>query len=90
MKEILLTMKNVTKTGMNKTGYLPGTLKVKRKASAMYKRALTNNSLSDINTCIAITSFAVAEENASGGVVVTAPTCGSAGVLPGTITFMVS
>ena len=87
MKEILLTIKNVTKTGMNKTGYLPGTLKVKRKASAMYKRALTNNSLSDINTCIAITSFAVAEENASGGVVVTAPTCGSAGVLPGTITY---
>lgn len=87
MKEILLTIKNVTKTGMNKTGYLPGTLKVKRKASAMYKRALANNSLSDINTCIAITSFAVAEENASGGVVVTAPTCGSAGVLPGTITY---
>ena len=87
MKEILLTIKNVTKTGMNKTGYLPGTLKVKRKASVMYKRALTNNSLSDINTCIAITSFAVAEENASGGVVVTAPTCGSAGVLPGTITY---
>ena len=36
---------------------------------------------------MAVTSFAVAEENASGGVVVIAPTCGSAGVIPGVITY---
>ena len=36
---------------------------------------------------MAIASFAVAEENAAGGVIVIAPTCGSAGVIPGVITY---
>ena len=37
---------------------------------------------------VAISSFAVAEENASGGIIVIAPTCGSAGVVPGAITYL--
>lgn len=89
MEKIYLTMENTKNIGLSKEGLLPGKLKVMRKASLMNKRAssLKNNAENDIKTKIAITSFAVAEENASGGVVVTAPTCGSAGVLPGTITY---
>ena len=89
MEKIYLTMENTKNIGLSKEGLLPGKLKVMRKASLMNKRAssLKNNGENDIKTKIAITSFAVAEENASGGVVVTAPTCGSAGVLPGTITY---
>ena len=44
--------------------------------------------IKDVPMNVAITSFAVAEENASGGIIVTAPTCGSAGVIPGCIKYL--
>ena len=75
--------------GLKAEGLLPGKLKVKRKAKAMYdameETALGEN---DVAMNVAIASFAVAEENASGGVIVTAPTCGSAGVIPGCIKYL--
>lgn len=88
MDKVYQTMENAKKEGLKKDGLLPGPLKVVRKARLMNRRAKNVDKFKDdINLQIAITSFAVAEENASGGIVVTAPTCGSAGVVPGAITY---
>ena len=75
--------------GISKTGELPGDLHVQRKARQMYLNMRSSRrAKSDVLMNVAISSFAVAEENAAGGIIVIAPTCGSAGVLPGAITFL--
>lgn len=66
-------------SGLSKDGYLPGPLKVQRKAKEMMAN-LQNDDPAEI---MAISAFAVAEENASGNIIVIAPTCGSAGVFGG-------
>ena len=62
---------------------LPGPLKLARRARTTYERA--RNFVSPQRDIAFLSAFAmaVAEENANGGTIVTAPTCGSAGVLPG-------
>ncbi|MBO7614898.1 MAG: L-serine ammonia-lyase, iron-sulfur-dependent, subunit alpha [Bacilli bacterium] len=66
-------------SGLAKEGTLPGPLKVQRKAKEMMAN-LQNDDPAEI---MAISAFAVAEENASGNIIVIAPTCGSAGVFGG-------
>lgn len=78
LHECYLTMKKAIKEGLSKEGTLPGSLKVKRKAKDIYEKIVD----SDLQTTIFSYAYAVSEENASGGKVVTAPTCGSCGVLP--------
>lgn len=79
--------------GLQKDGYLRGGLKVKRHAKEMYERLKANfehnctDSLTAIDW-INIWAFAVAEENASGGKMVTAPTMGSAGIIPAVMRYM--
>jgi L-serine dehydratase len=79
METIYETMISSIKRGLYKDGILPGGLNVERKASMFYAKYLENHSL---ETLVYAASLAVAEENASGGIIVTAPTCGSSGVLP--------
>lgn len=75
--------------GISKTGELPGSLHVQRKARQMYLNMRdSRDGKKNVLMNVAISSFAVAEENASGGIIVLAPTCGSAGVLPGAITYL--
>ncbi len=79
--------------GLSKDGYLPGGLKVKRHAKEMYERLRNkfDNNMTDSLTAIDwinIWAFAVAEENAGGGRMVTAPTMGSAGVIPAVMRYM--
>ena len=75
--------------GISKTGELPGDLHVQRKARQMYLNMReSKDGKKNVLMNVAISSFAVAEENASGGIIVLAPTCGSAGVLPGAITYL--
>lgn len=90
MEEIYKAMSESRDRGIEAEGELPGTLHVKRKAHDMYL-AMKNikDGNKNIHMNMAISSFAVAEENAAGGVVVIAPTCGSAGVIPGVITYCV-
>lgn len=88
-KDVLRVMDEACDRGLKAEGYLPGKLHVKRKAKAMYEAMEdTALGLNDVAMNVAIASFAVAEENASGGIIVTAPTCGSAGVLPGCIKYL--
>ena len=88
-KKVLKVMDEAVERGLNTTGVLPGQLKVKRKAKDMFE-AMEDTTLgvNDVAMNVAIHSFAVAEENAAGGIIVTAPTCGSAGVIPGCIKYL--
>lgn len=63
--------------GLSKEGTLPGKLNVTRKAKQLYKQSKKHKSL-----IISAYAYAVSEENASGGEIVTAPTCGASGVMP--------
>lgn len=79
--------------GLQKDGYLRGGLMVKRHAKEMYDRlrAKFDHNETDSLTAldwINIWAFAVAEENASGGKMVTAPTMGSAGIIPSVMRYM--
>ena len=79
--------------GLQKEGYLRGGLKVKRHAKEMYERLLVhfeNNNVDSLMVIdwINIWAMAVAEENAAGGKMVTAPTMGSAGIIPAVMRYM--
>lgn len=79
--------------GMQKSGELPGGLKVKRHAKEMYERLkdrFEHNSTDSLTALdwINIWAFAVAEENAAGGRMITAPTMGSAGIIPAVLRYM--
>ncbi len=83
-KELIDVMYDALKGGINKEGYLPGKLRVKRKAKDIY---FSNPKYSNFNKLMAY-AYAVSEENASGGLVVTTPTCGACGVLPAVIFYL--
>lgn len=75
--------------GIEAEGELPGSLHVQRKAHEMYvNMSKTSGGRRNLNMNMAIASFAVAEENAAGGIIAIAPTCGSAGVIPGCIKYL--
>ncbi len=70
--------------GLNTTGVLPGKLEVKRKAKEFYEKYLEKKN-GEIYSYAA--ALAVSEQNASGGIIVTAPTCGASGVLPAVLAY---
>ena len=86
--EIYSAIKEEVERGLKAEGELPGELHVKRKAKVMYENMLKEHKENDIQTNVAIASFAASEENAAGGVIVVAPTCGSAGVIPGVVKYL--
>jgi L-serine dehydratase len=71
--------------GLNNDGVLPGGLKVARKASTYWVKSKGYTASLSSRAKIYAYALATAEENASGGTVVTAPTCGSSGVVPAVI-----
>ena len=85
---MIKTIKDAISRGIKAEGDLPGDLHVKRKARMMYQKMLKERKENDIATNVAIASFAVSEENAAGGIIVVAPTCGSAGVIPGVYQYL--
>lgn len=76
------SMKNTIQNGLEAEGVLPGSLGIQRKAASYYIKALGNKDSMRSRALIYAYSLATAEENACGGQIVTAPTCGSSGVLP--------
>jgi len=82
LETILESMLKAVKRGLDRTGTLPGLLEVNRIAKSLYLQAESQDTESARNR-LKILSYAYAnnEENASGGMVVTAPTCGSSGVM---------
>ena len=88
LEEIWMAMVTAVESGLAKEGPLPGILKLPRKASSYQAKAINmSTDLKDRALLFAYT-LAVSEENASGGKIVTAPTCGACGVLPGVLYFL--
>jgi len=82
LKEVWDVMKAAIVRGIENEGTLPGVIHLPRKASSYYIKSKSyQGSLKRRGLAFAY-ALAVAEENASGGRIVTAPTCGSCGVLP--------
>ncbi|QEY64262.1 L-serine ammonia-lyase [Metapseudomonas lalkuanensis] len=85
--KIWQVMQDCVKAGCRKEGIMPGGLKVKRRAAALYRQlseqpeANLRDSLSVLDW-VNLYALAVNEENATGGRVVTAPTNGAAGIVP--------
>lgn len=80
--EVWNAMKQSISNGLTNEGVLPGPLKLPRKAANYYTKATSYKPLLQERSLIYAYALAVSEENASGGTVVTAPTCGSCGVMP--------
>lgn len=82
LNEVWKTMKASVERGLDAEGVLPGPLNLRRKASAYYIKASGYKASLQSRGLVFSYALAVSEENASGGVIVTAPTCGSCGVVP--------
>lgn len=82
LRKIWHTMQETMTRGLQKTDILPGSLQLERKAKRYFKVADTSPRYVRRVHKLFSYALACAEENASGGIVATAPTCGSCGVLP--------
>ena len=89
LERIWKAMKASVERGLAAEGILPGGLNVARKARLLYEKRCYNESADvTMNRVIAAYAYAVSEENADENIVVTAPTCGSCGVLPSVMYYM--
>lgn len=82
LREVWETMKSAVQRGLEQEGVLPGPLCLRRKAALYYVRAEGYQQSMRTRGLLFAYALAVSEENAAGGKIVTAPTCGSCGVLP--------
>lgn len=82
-------MKSTIDNGLNNRGFLPGSLKIYRRVGDLYNVFDENETLAARSyRLMSAYAFATGEENASGGIVVTAPTCGSSGTMPALLKYM--
>ena len=88
-EHIYQVMTRSVKSGLSKTGVLPGKLMVERKAYTIFNNIKPNETESmKEKRLVSSYAFACSEENASGGEIVTAPTCGSCGIIPSIIMYL--
>lgn len=83
MQNIWETMKAAIRRGLKDEGILPGGLNVSKRAKQLYSiEHVDESQMTRENRLVSAYAFAVGEQNACGETIVTAPTCGAAGVLP--------
>ena len=82
LSEVWKTMRESVERGLDEEGVLPGPLHLPRKAARYYIKASAYTPNIQNRALVYAYALAVSEENAAGGTIVTAPTCGSSGVLP--------
>lgn len=82
LHEVWFVMQAAIRRGIDEEGLIPGGLRLSRKASSYYVRARNYTGSLKSKTLTFAYALAVSEENACGGQIVTAPTCGSCGVVP--------
>lgn len=87
LEKVWQTMQEAVKRGITAEGALPGRLHVMRKAKRLSSPVNGELGEDKEKRTIACYAFAVAEENAGGGTIVTAPTCGACGVLPALLVY---
>ena len=89
LAEVWRVMREAIKRGIEAEGVLHGGLGTQRKARYLFRqRHIDENEETKTNRLICAYAFAVSEENAGGGVIVTAPTCGACGVVPAVLKFL--
>jgi len=82
-------MKNAIHEGLCTSGVLPGGLEVERKAQYLYnQRHIDESAVTRENRIVCSYAYAVSEQNADNGTIVTAPTCGACAVLPSVLKYM--
>lgn len=88
LETVWQTMKQAIEDGLNASGTLPGGLNVQRKAKYLYNQPIRTEEpgLREFQL-ISSFAYAVAEQNAGNGTVVTAPTCGACGVVPAVLRY---
>lgn len=82
LMEVWKVMRESVKRGLENEGVLPGPLNLRRKASTYFVKAKGYRPSLQSRGLVFAYALAVSEENAAGGQIVTAPTCGSSGVVP--------
>lgn len=87
LEEVWETMETSIKNGLNKDGVLPGELKLPRKAQSFNLKGQNFATPFKRRSQLFSYALAVSEENASGGKIVAAPTCGASGVLPAVLLY---
>ena len=89
LSDVWHTMSAAIREGLTHTGVLPGGLDVQRKAQKLYnQKHIDESPQTRENRIVCAYAFAVSEQNADCGLIVTAPTCGACGVLPATLKYM--
>ena len=87
--KVWAAMKNAVQEGLNAKGVLPGGLGVERRAHVLYFKEIPDEGADTLkDRLVCAYAFAVSEQNASGGTIVTAPTCGACGVLPAVLYYL--
>lgn len=82
LRDIWNAMQEAVERGVDTEGVLPGPLKLARKAATYYIKARAYKPALQSRGLVYAYALAVSEENAGGGTIVTAPTCGACGVVP--------
>lgn len=82
LQEMWESMQQTIREGVREEGVLPGGLKLRRKARQYFVRASSYKASLQTRALVTAYALATSERNAVGGTIVTAPTCGSSGVLP--------
>lgn len=91
LEKIWTAMQQAIKEGLNSEGILKGGIGTRRKAKYLIsQRHIDETEETKTNRLICAYAYAVSEQNAAGGQIVTAPTCGSCGVLPAVLKFLQS
>jgi L-serine dehydratase len=88
LRKVWLAMKGSIKNGLVNEGRLPGPLNLQRKAVSYQIKSRNARGILKTIGLLSSYALAVAEENAAGGQMVTAPTCGSAGVIPAVLFYL--
>ncbi|MDR0927177.1 MAG: L-serine ammonia-lyase [Ignavibacteria bacterium] len=86
--EVWTTMKTAVQNGLDAEGVIPGGLGLQRKACSFYTKGMGFGTSLQHRALLYAYTLAVSEENACGGIIVTAPTCGACGVLPGVLYYL--
>jgi L-serine dehydratase len=88
LRQVWQVMRAALERGLQAEGVLPGGLGLARKSWAFFRKANLSGPLLQRAGFVSAYALAVSEENASGGQIVTAPTCGSCGILPAVLYYL--
>ncbi len=89
LAEVWARMKQTVHEGLTVSGVLPGVLGTQRRAQKLFnQRHIDESAQTRENRLVCSYAFATSEQNAAGGVIVTAPTCGACGVVPSVLKYM--